>query len=133
MGYRRANGAVGIRNHVLVLPSVVCANRVARGISQLVEGTTWVEHQHGCTQLGADAELTRRVARFARDPSQCLRRRRRGAGLRDDEGAGCCSRYPQGGPSQTGAPRHHPGRGRLPEGNGRGGRCGLGDGEGGLR
>jgi len=61
MGYRRANGAVGIRNHVLVLPSVVCANRIARGISQLVAGTTWVEHQHGCTQLGADAELTRRV------------------------------------------------------------------------
>jgi altronate dehydratase large subunit len=61
MGYRRADGSVGIRNHVLILPSVVCANRVARGISQLVEGTTWVEHQHGCTQLGADAELTRRV------------------------------------------------------------------------
>jgi altronate dehydratase large subunit len=61
MGYRRANGSVGIRNHVLILPSVVCANRVARGISQLVAGTTWVEHQHGCTQLGADAELTRRV------------------------------------------------------------------------
>ncbi|HTZ39311.1 MAG TPA: UxaA family hydrolase [Syntrophales bacterium] len=61
MGYRRADGSVGIRNHVLVLPSVVCANRVARGISQQVAGTTWVEHQHGCTQLGADAELTRRV------------------------------------------------------------------------
>jgi altronate dehydratase large subunit len=61
MGYRRANGAVGIRNHVLILPSVVCANRVARGISQFVAGTTWVEHQHGCTQLGSDAELTRRV------------------------------------------------------------------------
>ena len=61
MGYRRADGSVGFRNHVLILPSVVCANRVARGISQLVEGTTWIEHQHGCTQLGADAELTRRV------------------------------------------------------------------------
>jgi altronate dehydratase large subunit len=61
MGYRRANGSVGIRNHIIILPSVVCANRVARGISQLVAGTTWVEHQHGCTQLGADAELTRRV------------------------------------------------------------------------
>lgn len=57
-GYLRPDGTVGIRNHVLILPSVVCANRVARGISQKVEGTTWVEHQHGCTQLGADAELT---------------------------------------------------------------------------
>ncbi|MGZ3608287.1 MAG: UxaA family hydrolase, partial [Syntrophales bacterium] len=61
MGYRRNDGTVGIRNHVIIIPSVVCANRVARGISQLVTGTTWVEHQHGCTQLGADAALTRRV------------------------------------------------------------------------
>ena len=61
MGYRRTGGTVGIRNHVMIIPSVVCANRVARGISQLVTGTTWVEHQHGCTQLGADAALTRRI------------------------------------------------------------------------
>ena len=61
MVYRREGGRVGVRNHVLVLPSVVCANRVARGISQTVQGTTWVEHQHGCAQIGADAELTRRV------------------------------------------------------------------------
>lgn len=60
-GYRRPDGTVGIRNHVLVIPSVVCANRVARGISQQVAGTVWVEHQHGCAQLGADAELTARV------------------------------------------------------------------------
>ena len=39
-GYRRPDGKVGIRNHVLILPSVVCANRAARGISQAVTGTT---------------------------------------------------------------------------------------------
>ena len=60
-GYRRPDGTVGIRNHVLILPAVVCANRVARGIAQAVPGTVWVEHQHGCTQLGVDAELTARV------------------------------------------------------------------------
>ncbi len=60
-GYRRPDGTVGIRNHVLVIPSVVCANRVARGISQQVAGTVWVEHQHGCAQLGADAERTAHV------------------------------------------------------------------------
>ncbi|MDT8902853.1 UxaA family hydrolase [Anaeroselena agilis] len=60
-GYRRPDGTVGIRNHVLVIPSVVCANRVARGISQQVAGTVWVEHQHGCTQLGADADRTARI------------------------------------------------------------------------
>src|SRR4030042_3894115 len=61
MGYRREGGMAGVRNHVLILPSVVCANRVARGIAQMVRGTTWIEHQHGCTQLGADAELSKRV------------------------------------------------------------------------
>ncbi|MBP2639286.1 MAG: uxaA 4 [Firmicutes bacterium] len=61
MGYRRPDGKVGIRNHVLILPSVTCANQVARSIAQNTPGTTWVEHQHGCAQLGADLELTRRV------------------------------------------------------------------------
>ncbi|MDR7866842.1 MAG: UxaA family hydrolase [Sporomusaceae bacterium] len=60
-GYRRPDGSVGIRNHVLVIPSVVCANRVARGIAQQVAGAVWVEHQHGCAQLGADADLTARI------------------------------------------------------------------------
>ncbi|MDF2501678.1 MAG: uxaA 4 [Anaerosporomusa subterranea] len=60
-GYRRPDGKVGVRNHVLILPSVTCANMVARGISQSVIGTNWIEHQHGCGQLGADADLTARV------------------------------------------------------------------------
>ena len=61
MGYRRPDGTVGIRNHVLVLPTVNCANQVARGIAANVRGTVWVEHQHGCSQLGADAEQTVRA------------------------------------------------------------------------
>lgn len=61
MGYRRPDGTVGIRNHVLVLPTVNCANQVARGIAANVRGTTWVEHQHGCSQLGPDAEQTARA------------------------------------------------------------------------
>lgn len=61
MGYRRADGKIGIRNHVLILPAVVCANRVARGIAEMVSGAVWVEHQNGCTQLGADLELSKRV------------------------------------------------------------------------
>ncbi|QDR81566.1 UxaA family hydrolase [Sporomusa termitida] len=61
MGYRRPDGAAGIRNHVLVIPTVVCANQVARGISQAVKGSVWVEHQHGCSQLAPDAAQTARV------------------------------------------------------------------------
>lgn len=58
MGYRRPDGTVGVRNHVLVMPTVICANRVARGIAQSVPGTVWFEHQHGCSQIGKDAERT---------------------------------------------------------------------------
>lgn len=61
MGYRRPDGASGIRNHVLVMPTVVCANQVARAISQNVKGTTWFEHQHGCSQLAPDAAQTARA------------------------------------------------------------------------
>ena len=61
MGYRRADGKAGIRNHVLILSAVVCANRVARGIADMVSGAVWVEHQNGCTQLGADLDLSKRV------------------------------------------------------------------------
>lgn len=61
MGYHRPDGTVGIRNHVLVMPTVVCANRVARGIAGAATGSVWFEHQHGCTQLGADAQQTARV------------------------------------------------------------------------
>lgn len=32
-GYRRKNGAFGIRNHVIVLPTSVCASEVAVRIS----------------------------------------------------------------------------------------------------
>lgn len=61
MGFRRPDGSVGIRNQVLVIPTVVCANRVARGIAQTVNGSVWVEHQHGCSQLAPDAAQTARV------------------------------------------------------------------------
>ena len=60
-GYRRPDGSVGIRNHVLVMPSVSCANQVARAISANVKGNVWVEHQHGCAQLAPDAAQTARA------------------------------------------------------------------------
>ncbi len=61
MGYRRPNGKVGTRNHVLIMPTVVCANQVARMIARNVPGTTWFEHQHGCSQLAPDAAQTART------------------------------------------------------------------------
>lgn len=61
MGYRRPDGTAGTRNHVLILPTVACANHVARAIARQVAGTVWVEHQHGCSQLAPDAAQTARV------------------------------------------------------------------------
>ena len=61
MGYRRADGTAGTRNHVLIMPVVVCANQVARAIASNVKGTVWVEHQHGCSQLAPDAARTASV------------------------------------------------------------------------
>ncbi|KWW17353.1 carbohydrate hydrolase [Peribacillus simplex] len=60
-GYRRTDGKVGIRNHVLLLPTVVCANQVVNRIQQQVPGTVAIPHQHGCSQVGDDKERTHQV------------------------------------------------------------------------
>lgn len=37
-GYRRPDGKVGIRNHVLILPASICASDTTRIIASQVEG-----------------------------------------------------------------------------------------------
>ncbi len=56
-GYHRADGTVGVRNHVVVLSTVVCANVVAERIAQQVPGTVSLTHPHGCGHVGADFDL----------------------------------------------------------------------------
>ena len=58
MGYRRSNGTVGIRNHVLILPTVSCSTETARIIAGQVEGAVTFQNQQGCGQMGADAKRT---------------------------------------------------------------------------
>ncbi|MDQ8739230.1 UxaA family hydrolase [Paenibacillus sp. LHD-38] len=58
MGYERPNGDIGIRNHLLIIPTVICSNQVCSRIMQLVPGTVAIPHQHGCSQIGADKERT---------------------------------------------------------------------------
>ena len=60
-GYRRANGKVGIRNHLLILPTVVCANQVTIRIQEKVPGAVAIPHQHGCSQVGEDKKRTHNV------------------------------------------------------------------------
>ncbi|MEK8132083.1 UxaA family hydrolase [Paenibacillus filicis] len=60
-GYRRQDGRVGVRNHVLILPTIVCATQSAVRITDLVQGTVSFIHQHGCAQVGVDYEQTFRT------------------------------------------------------------------------
>ncbi|WP_251341309.1 UxaA family hydrolase [Haloplanus halophilus] len=57
----RDDGAVGVRNRVLVLPSVICSHVVAERIADRVPGAVATPHDHGCAQLGADIDQTKRT------------------------------------------------------------------------
>lgn len=70
LGYKREDGTIGVRNHVLILPTTVCASHVAKRIAEEVPGTVPLLHEHGCAQKGADLEQTRRIlVGIARNPN----------------------------------------------------------------
>src|SRR5207248_3151156 len=56
-GYRRPDGRVGIRNHVLVVPTVICSSVVAERVAAAVSGAA-LPHTAGCGQLGPDMHTT---------------------------------------------------------------------------
>jgi altronate dehydratase large subunit len=69
-GFRRRDGRVGIRNHVLVLATVQCANAVVERIGRELPDVIALTHEHGCAQIGADLTQTRRVLEgFAAHPN----------------------------------------------------------------
>jgi altronate dehydratase large subunit len=56
-GYRRADGRVGVRNHVLVLSPTGLTSAAAARVSTLVRGTICVTSGYGRGQVAADAQL----------------------------------------------------------------------------
>ncbi len=69
-GYRRKDGRAGVRNHVLALASVECANAVVDHIGQALPEVAAISHIYGCSQIGADQAQTRRVLEeFAMHPN----------------------------------------------------------------
>src|SRR5499427_1121192 len=59
LGYPRRDGRVGVRNHVLVVPTVICSAVVAERIAASVAPIgTALPHLAGCGQLGPDMTLT---------------------------------------------------------------------------
>jgi len=60
-GHERPDGSVGVRDRVLVLPSVICSHMVADRIAERVNGAVSAPHDHGCAQIGSDNEQTERT------------------------------------------------------------------------
>ncbi len=59
--YKRPDGKYGIRNKVLILPTVGCSNETARLIAQQVNGTVSITNRKGCGQIGTGIEIMRRT------------------------------------------------------------------------
>ena len=56
-GYRRENGRVGVRNHVVVLPVDDLSNAAAQAVENNIKGVMAIPHPYGRLQFGADLEL----------------------------------------------------------------------------
>ena len=70
-GYRRPDGRVGVRNHLLVVPTVICSSIVAERIAAAVAPIgTALPHTAGCGQLGPDMHTTHdTLAAYCRHPN----------------------------------------------------------------
>jgi len=71
LGYARPDGRIGVRNHVLVVPTVICAavvaGRVAASIAPIGAA---LPHLAGCGQLGPDMSMTHdTLAAYTRHPN----------------------------------------------------------------
>lgn len=78
LGYVRADGRVGIRNELWIIPTVGCVNMVAKGVAERcrnlcgsgVDAVVAFSHPYGCSQMGDDQENTRRaLAGLIRHPN----------------------------------------------------------------
>lgn len=69
-GYRRPDGTVGVRNHVLILPTSICASDTARIVASQVKGTVSFHNENGCSQVAPDQQFTMDVmAGYAANPN----------------------------------------------------------------
>lgn len=77
-GYRRADGSVGTRNELWILPTVGCVGRLGERLARAAEaraagridGVHAFNHPFGCSQLGADLEGTAAIlAALAQNPN----------------------------------------------------------------
>ncbi|MBM3732543.1 MAG: D-galactarate dehydratase [Acidimicrobiia bacterium] len=56
-GYKRENGRVGVRNHVIILPLDDLSNAACEAVANNIKGTLALPHPYGRLQFGEDLEL----------------------------------------------------------------------------
>lgn len=78
MGYERADGSVGTRNEIWIIPTVSCVNPTVRLLADqanqkyagMTDGFFAYPHNAGCSQLGKDFETTQKIlASIIRHPN----------------------------------------------------------------
>ena len=57
LAYRRENGKVGVRNHVIILPVDDISNACAEAVGNNIKGTMALPHAYGRLQFGEDLDL----------------------------------------------------------------------------
>lgn len=55
--YRRENGRVGVRNHVVILPVDDISNAACEAVANNIKGTLAIPHAYGRLQFGEDLDL----------------------------------------------------------------------------
>ncbi len=69
-GYRRPDGSVGVRNHVVVIPSCGCALHAAAQIAARVAGSVLLGYDEGCGATQHDIDLGATwLAQYGRHPN----------------------------------------------------------------
>jgi len=56
-GYKRENGRIGVRNHVVILPVDDLSNAACLAVESAIKGTMAIPHPYGRLQFGADLDL----------------------------------------------------------------------------
>jgi (2R)-sulfolactate sulfo-lyase subunit beta len=56
-GWRRENGRVGVRNHVIILPLDDLSNAACEAVANNIKGTLALPHAYGRLQFGEDLDL----------------------------------------------------------------------------
>ena len=57
LGYKRENGRVGVRNHVIILPVDDISNAACEAVANNIKGTLALPHAYGRLQFGEDLDL----------------------------------------------------------------------------